>query len=255
MNAKLRDRLVQAASQEEAFVHYDEVADILRLTGERLDHSAAMSRELDAISTFEYEHDRPLLTAVVVHKDDLRPGSGFFTMAKRNGKQKPLEDDDAFFIQELARVRECWRPRKDTGKSEQVSPDVGAGSAREYRVIMEQEATPNCSPGKWCTDKFHIGDNARLELWFKRRRTRLLPLWPRSAKVKITLRCSDTGKVAKEAMRKGEGVVKVCGDSGIFGGREVSTYVIIQEGGVYYLEVEWGSLIKWWKVRVVEPMA
>jgi len=110
MNRALRERLIEAASTEDEFVHYREVADILDLPDDlRLDQATEMYEALDEISTFEHEHGRPLLTAVVVHVVDHMPGKGFFKMAKRTGKQKPGQDDDKFFFDELHDLREYWR--------------------------------------------------------------------------------------------------------------------------------------------------
>lgn len=67
------------------------------------------SRRLDAISIFEHNRGRPLLSVVVVHKGgDCRPGSGFFALAKRLGVQGTRVDDVTFFVSELRRCCEYW---------------------------------------------------------------------------------------------------------------------------------------------------
>ena len=108
--ASVRDHLVKAAKRKE-LVHYREVAEMLDIADERLDHSADLAHALDEVSTFEHERGRPLLSAIVVHQDDFRPGAGFFKMAKRNCVQAADEDDDAFHVAELQRVWNCWQRR------------------------------------------------------------------------------------------------------------------------------------------------
>ena len=113
MHRELHHRLIQAAGEHDGFVHYDEVAEILGLPKDRLDHSPVMNSALDEISIYEHENGRPLLPAVVVHKTDLRPGDGFFKMAKRNGVQPPDIDDEAFFVTELRRAHEYWQQHQE----------------------------------------------------------------------------------------------------------------------------------------------
>jgi hypothetical protein len=109
--APLREMLIGVARRG-GITHYGPVADLLGIRAERLDHCAELSEALDEISTFEHENGRPLLSVVVVRKPDeensMRPGGGFFKMARRNGVQKPDEDDDAFFSAELRRCHEYW---------------------------------------------------------------------------------------------------------------------------------------------------
>jgi hypothetical protein len=105
--------LILKATQGD-IVHYRPVADLLGIEAERLDHCAELAQALDDISTFEHENGRPLLSVVVVHKADdqretvMRPGDGFFKMAKRNGVQAPDMDDETFFIAELKRAYDYW---------------------------------------------------------------------------------------------------------------------------------------------------
>ena len=49
-----------------------------------------------------------MLSAVVVHTDDLRPGQGFFTLAKDLGEFDGT-DEETFFLAELKRVHEAWQ--------------------------------------------------------------------------------------------------------------------------------------------------
>ena len=109
MNEAIRQRLIEAASKKR-FVFYSQVAEWLGvdMDVQRLDHCLELFRTLDEISTHEAEQGRPLLSAVVVRKEDSMPGRGFFKMAANNGRMRPGEDDDAFFIAELNRVWDYW---------------------------------------------------------------------------------------------------------------------------------------------------
>lgn len=103
----LREALV-AAARGRRFVSYTEAARVLGLRGTKPWRSPRLFQALDEISTFEHKHRRPLLSAVVVRGVDKRPGDGFFKMAKRNGVQKPGQDDEAFFVTELKQAWDHW---------------------------------------------------------------------------------------------------------------------------------------------------
>jgi len=263
MNSDLRRRLIAAAAQEDAFIHYDEVAEILGIFGDRLDHSAELGRELDEISTFEHRHGRPLLTAVVVRKDDMRPGKGFFKMARRHGKFK-RQGKDEFYLTELARVRRYWAQPSNYGPELGVkggSPGYPSGllGARpdgpigNFRLAFSVSQNPECGAGSHVTAKFVVGDNSRIRCAVLKRRTRLVPMWFRSARFEVLLKDAANDEIAQSAMKEGGGRIFVRGKSGVFGGKLVEIERVIQDGGEYYLQVEWGSLIRSWEVRVFEP--
>lgn len=69
---------------------------------------AAISAELDAVSVHEHQQGQPLLSVLVVNQHTLRPGPGFFTMARRLGRFR-RGDQDSFFIEELNAVHDFWR--------------------------------------------------------------------------------------------------------------------------------------------------
>lgn len=246
MNKDLRQKLISVALQEDVFMHYDEVAEILGLTSSRLDHATIMNQALEEISVYEHNHGRPLLTAVVVRKEDLQPGQGFFKMAKHNGKQKSHEDNDKFFINELGRVRNYWKGRNES---------IDSTESQTSKTFFLKECSPDCNKGEWFTEKITIPDNCLLYWKTKRRRSRLLPLRFRSAKVHIVLKDAESGAIAKNAMRQNRGKVTVKGETGLYLGKEVGGSYVIQEGGTYYLEISWGSLVKWWQVAILKEMS
>jgi len=65
---------------------------------------------LDDINRYERELGRPMLSAVVVHKDTLMPGQGFFTLARALGLFVG-DDKDRFYIKELRKVHDYWASR------------------------------------------------------------------------------------------------------------------------------------------------
>jgi hypothetical protein len=68
---------------------------------------ATISEALAEIAVYEYRHGRPLLSAVVINKNENGPGGGFFTVAAELGCFRG-GDRDAFFPAELGRVHEYW---------------------------------------------------------------------------------------------------------------------------------------------------
>ena len=110
---QLRQHLAGVAGRRK-LIHYAEVADMLGIVADRLDHCPELAQSLDEISTFEHGDGRPLLSVVVVRKEDKRPGGGFFKMAKQNGVQSPGADDDEFYVAELNRAWDYWEQHRDS---------------------------------------------------------------------------------------------------------------------------------------------
>jgi hypothetical protein len=70
-------------------------------------HRVKIGEILGDISKEEREAGRPMLSAVVTHKEDERPGTGFFELAQELGLTGST-DSETFFIQELKRVHDYW---------------------------------------------------------------------------------------------------------------------------------------------------
>ena len=71
-----------------------------------------MAKMLGETSTDEDAAGRGLLTAVVVRKEDGRPGRGFFDkLARDRGRVFPDTESgrDCFWIEELERVYSSWQ--------------------------------------------------------------------------------------------------------------------------------------------------
>ena len=66
-----------------------------------------LAHMLGQVSTAEDEAGRGLLTVVVVHKTgDMKPGSGFFELAERLGRD--ISDTDQCWVTESRKVYEVW---------------------------------------------------------------------------------------------------------------------------------------------------
>ena len=62
---------------------------------------------LDIINEDEVIQGRPMLSALVIYKDEGRPGSGFFKCARGLGKLVG-NDEDGFWANEVKAVHKWW---------------------------------------------------------------------------------------------------------------------------------------------------
>ena len=106
MHKEIYDKL-KAVAKAGQVTHYSEVAPLAGLDMSLQEDRNRIATILDEISTFEHHKGHPLLSAVVIHKEDNMPGQGFFTLGRRLGLHKG-EDNFLFFIQELRRVHDYW---------------------------------------------------------------------------------------------------------------------------------------------------
>ena len=103
----VRNRLVQAACARE-FVHYGELARMLGIDMDNPHFGAQVGRVLGEISEDEVANGRPMLSAIVVSKDDMLPGTGFFKLGQELQQVEPGQDEIAFAVGEIRRVHEYW---------------------------------------------------------------------------------------------------------------------------------------------------
>lgn len=108
---RIREALVQVARRQSVMSY----TDAGRLCQPPLDmHNDADQRQLSLllgeISDEEARHHRPLLSALVIHKDGSSPGAGFYEAAARarvfTGGTDPVARL-TFFVQELQRVHDA----------------------------------------------------------------------------------------------------------------------------------------------------
>ena len=101
------ERLVKAARAGE-FVHYGELAKMLGIDMDNPHFGAQVGKVLGQISEDEVAAGRPMISAIVVSRDTMLPGSGFFKLGQELHRTDPGEDEIAFAIRQIKRVHEYW---------------------------------------------------------------------------------------------------------------------------------------------------
>jgi hypothetical protein len=82
------ERLVQAARAGE-FVYYGELAKLLGIDMDNPYFGAQVGKVLGRISEDEVAAGRPMLPAIVVSKDTMLPGHGFFNLGEQLRQTHP----------------------------------------------------------------------------------------------------------------------------------------------------------------------
>lgn len=107
--ARVRERLIEVARLKTT-VFYEEIAGIAGLSlANDYERGQVLPDLLGAISREEDRNRRPMLSAVVVLKDEGIPGKGFFQLARDLGKQ--FSDEEQFHSDELKAVYQQWGRR------------------------------------------------------------------------------------------------------------------------------------------------
>jgi uncharacterized protein with ParB-like and HNH nuclease domain len=92
-------RYLQRIAREERTIPYIEIARMANLNMERQVDRNELGRILGAISEYEYEQGRPLLSVVVVFSNEGTPSNGFYNLANQLGELAPIQ----------------WRKSQETG--------------------------------------------------------------------------------------------------------------------------------------------
>ncbi|MFH1703730.1 MAG: hypothetical protein ABIB41_09965 [Nitrospirota bacterium] len=98
---------IKSVAQKQGIIHYSEIAPLANLDMSSPEDRREIGHILGEISRYENAHGRPMLSAVVVHRNNNKPGKGFFELARELGVYDGIDNDD-FFIRELNRVHEYW---------------------------------------------------------------------------------------------------------------------------------------------------
>jgi hypothetical protein len=106
------ERLVQAA-RARGFVHYGELAKMLGIDMDNPHFGALVGKVLGQISEDEVAAGRPMISAMVVSRDDMLPGKGFFKLGQELHQVDPGEDEIAFAIRQIRRVHEYWASQRE----------------------------------------------------------------------------------------------------------------------------------------------
>ena len=103
--AQARGVLIEVARRKDKITYSELATNITAINIEA--HDSRMNHLLGEISSEEDAQGRGMLTAIVVHKfGDLRPGPGFYDLAKSLGKD--TSDKDFFWISEVKTVHDYW---------------------------------------------------------------------------------------------------------------------------------------------------
>ena len=101
-------REIKGSRTVEEGYHYGEIAPLANLDMDNPGHRDEIGKILGIISTYEFQQGRPMLSAIVIHRDDNIPGGGFFELARELGRLGPGEDRLAFRCGEVVRIHEVW---------------------------------------------------------------------------------------------------------------------------------------------------
>ena len=109
MNPNVRNYLIEKARKEQT-CYYQELSDACKLglyMGDSPHDRAEIGRILGEVSEFEHDHDRPLLSSLVISKGDSYQGDGFYKMAENlgYGDWKSLKNDISF---EMGQMKDCF---------------------------------------------------------------------------------------------------------------------------------------------------
>lgn len=103
----VRDRLVEAARAGK-FVYYSELGKLLGIDMDNPHFAVQIGHILGRISEDEVADGRPMLSAIVVSKDTMLPGKGFFTLGQQLHRAQPDDDEMSFAVREIKRTHEFW---------------------------------------------------------------------------------------------------------------------------------------------------
>ena len=113
MNQPLRTLLIDKAKKGKT-VSYEEAAQQIKLDMGLPHHRDEMSKRLGELSTYEHEQARPLLSALVVHKNSHEQGKGFFELAEWLGFGKAQKlVQDLFGVTEIDKCHKFWSDPKN----------------------------------------------------------------------------------------------------------------------------------------------
>ena len=101
------DRLVRAARAGE-LVYYGDLAKLLGIDMDNPHFAVQVGRILGRISEDEVSERRPMLSAIVVSRDTMLPGKGFFNLGQQLRQTQPGEDETAFAVRQIKRVHQYW---------------------------------------------------------------------------------------------------------------------------------------------------
>jgi len=103
----LRERAARRSNQTISYSELVEHIKAIKLPA----HDARLAHMLGEISSEEDAAGRGMLTVLVVHKEYVRPGDGFFELARSLGRD--VRDREKVWITEFNRVIDYYRNRRN----------------------------------------------------------------------------------------------------------------------------------------------
>ena len=113
MNNTVRNKLIEV-SKNKSIIGYQELCDACNLNlnmRENPSDRTEIGRILGEISIYEFENNRPLLSAVVLSKSG-EEGDGFYKLCQDLGftkNWKKLKDDGIFSVLEIKKCHDYWK--------------------------------------------------------------------------------------------------------------------------------------------------
>ena len=101
---EMRNILIDIAKKQDTIAYSELVKRVQIISLEA--NSYALAAMLGKISTAEDATGRGMLSAVVVRKENKRPGKGFFELARILGRN--VSDEETFWINEVKKVYSSW---------------------------------------------------------------------------------------------------------------------------------------------------
>lgn len=107
MNKAIYEKLKEVAKAQ-GITAYSDIAPLAGLDMANPDHRHKIAEILGEISRAEHTLGQPMLSAVVIQRDSVMPGQGFFTLARELSLYAG-GNDQVFFNEELKKVHAFWR--------------------------------------------------------------------------------------------------------------------------------------------------
>ena len=102
----VRKRLIEVAKSKKT-ITYGELMNEFHIPRGHLKHELGIGYIVGEISKFEHNEGRPMLSAIVIHKDGKSIGDGFYELARQLGLLTNQNEKD-FWIQEQQKVWKCY---------------------------------------------------------------------------------------------------------------------------------------------------
>lgn len=103
----LYDKLRELAREPDGTITYWDIAPFAEVDRNHEHFAVLVGLKLDEVNRIEHAAKRPLISAVVIGKENNMPGAGFFVCARELGVYAG-KDDLAFWVSELKRVHDYW---------------------------------------------------------------------------------------------------------------------------------------------------